>query len=225
MRSVQVTRPVRPHPVVWTDERVTEWRRTGVRPPVAVWTPRPARFLHAVKDRLAGVWWLIALRGLRRGEVTGLRRADRDSVAGELSVHRQVVALPGLLYTGPPKSRAGHRTVALDDQCLDRLPDQLTRQAEDVLEHRYVAQTRSDARAHIGAPDDESEALFTYADGRPLRPEYLSHQFHKLIKALDPNPRIRSCCPCWTVHIVLTGSFGAATSGRLAGPRAVWSVW
>jgi site-specific recombinase XerD len=38
MRSVRVSHPVRPHPVVWTDQRVAEWRRTGVRPPVAVWT-------------------------------------------------------------------------------------------------------------------------------------------------------------------------------------------
>jgi integrase len=190
MRSVKVSHPVRPHPVVWTDERVAEWRRTGVRPPVAVWTlAQTARFLDAVKDdRLAGVWWLIALRGLRRGEVTGLRRADLDAAAAELSVRRQVVALPGVLYVGPPKSRAGNRTVALDRECAQRLRDQLARQSDDILEHRYVAQRRSDARTRTGAADDESEALFTYADGRPVRPEYLSHQFRKLIKALDLPP-------------------------------------
>jgi len=33
---------VRPHPVIWTDERVAAWRRDGIRPPVAVWTlPQP----------------------------------------------------------------------------------------------------------------------------------------------------------------------------------------
>ena len=191
MRSVRVARPVRPHPVVWTDERVAQWRRTGVRPPVAVWTlAQTARFLDGVKgDRLAGVWWLIALRGLRQGEVTGLCRTDLDKAAGEVRVNRQVVALPGVLYFGPPKSRAGNRTVALDGECVDRLQHQLARQATDVLEHRYVAQARSDSRSRIGAgADDGGEALFTYADGRPVRPEYLSHQFRKLIKALDLPP-------------------------------------
>ena len=94
-----------------------------------------------------------------------------------------------MLYTGPPKSRASNRTVALDGECVDRLQDQLGRQKSDVLEHRYVAQARSDSRARIGAgADDGGEALFTYADGRPVRPEYLSHQFRKLIKALDLPP-------------------------------------
>src|ERR1039458_2836406 len=39
----------RPKAVVWTAERISEWQRTGIRPPVAVWTPtQTATFL---KDR------------------------------------------------------------------------------------------------------------------------------------------------------------------------------
>ena len=34
-------KPVRPHPVIWTDERVEAWCRDGIRPPVAVWTLDP----------------------------------------------------------------------------------------------------------------------------------------------------------------------------------------
>jgi integrase len=192
MRAVKVPRPVRPHPVVWIDERVAQWKRTGVRPPVAVWTlPQLVRFLDAVKDdRLAGVWWLIALRGLRRGEATGLRRGDLDGQARELAVHRQVVALPGALYYGPPKSRAGNRTVALDRECVARLRQQLTRQATDLREHRYVKQARHDARARLGVPrdTDDRDTLFTYADGRPIRPEYLSHRFRTLVKQLGLPP-------------------------------------
>jgi len=30
------------------------------------------------EDRLYGMWWLIALRGLRRGEAAGLRWIDVD---------------------------------------------------------------------------------------------------------------------------------------------------
>jgi integrase len=82
---------VRPHPVVWTDERVAAWRRDGIRPPVAVWTLRQlVTFLVGVEnDRLAALWWLIALRGLRRGEAAALDRDDLDSEACELTVTRR----------------------------------------------------------------------------------------------------------------------------------------
>ena len=30
--------------------------------------------------------------------------------------------------------------------------------------------------------------MFTYADGRPIRPEYLTHRFHVLVKELDLPP-------------------------------------
>jgi integrase len=40
LAQVRLARPVRPHPVIWTDARVAAWRRDGIRPPVAVWTLR-----------------------------------------------------------------------------------------------------------------------------------------------------------------------------------------
>ena len=76
LAQVRLDKPVRPHPVIWTDERIEAWRRDGIRPPVAVWTlPQLIAFLKGVeKDRLAALWWLIALRGLRRGEAAALER-------------------------------------------------------------------------------------------------------------------------------------------------------
>lgn len=68
---VELERVRAPRALVWTDERVTEWRRTGRRPsPVMVWTPvQTGAFLDAVADdRLYALWHLFALRGLRRSE-------------------------------------------------------------------------------------------------------------------------------------------------------------
>ena len=126
LAQVRLDKPVRPHPVIWTDERVEAWRRDGIRPPVAVWTLRQLiTFLTGVEnDRLAALWWLIALRGLRRGEAAALDRDDLDSEARELTITRQLVALPGELYCGPPKSRASIRTIALDEAGTRRLVDQ-----------------------------------------------------------------------------------------------------
>ena len=35
LEQVRLDKPVRPHPVIWTDERVEAWRRNGIRPLVA----------------------------------------------------------------------------------------------------------------------------------------------------------------------------------------------
>jgi integrase len=190
LAQVRIARPVRPHPVIWTDERVAAWRRDGIRPPVAVWTLRQLiTFLNGVEDdRLAALWWLIALRGLRRGEAAGLHRDDLDSASRELAVSRQLVALPGELYCGPPKSRASSRTIALDDEGTRRLVHQAVQQGIELTEHRFSDQRRSDARARTGPGWRQGQPLFTYADGRPIRPEYLTHRFHVLVQELDLPP-------------------------------------
>src|SRR5258707_884320 len=170
---VRQDKPVRPHPVIWTDERVEAWRRDGIRPPVAVWTLRQLiTFLTGVEnDRLAALWWLIALRGLRRGEAAALDRDDLDSDACELTISRQLVALPGELYCGPPKSRASIRTIALDEAGTRRLADQAVRQTAELLRHQFTDQRRSDSRARTGPGWRRGRPMFTYADGRPIRPE------------------------------------------------------
>jgi integrase len=190
LAHLRLDKPVRPHPVIWTDERVEAWRRDGIRPQVGVWTLRQLiTFLTGVEDdRLAPLWWLIALRGLRRGEAAALDRDDLDSEARELTISRQLIALPGELYCGPPKSRASCRTIALDEAGTRRLVDQAVRQTVELLRHQFTEQRRSDSRAHTGPGWRQGRALFTYADGRPIRPEYLTHRFHVLIQELDLPP-------------------------------------
>jgi hypothetical protein len=149
--QVRLGKPVRPHPVIWTDERVEAWRRDGIRPPVAVWTLRQLiTFLTGVEnDRLAALWWLIALRGLRGGRAA-LDRDDLDSDACELTIARQLVALPGELYCGPPKSRDSIRTIALDEAGTRRLVDQAVRQTVELLRHQFTEQRRCYSRTRTG---------------------------------------------------------------------------
>jgi integrase len=188
LAHVRLDKPVRPHPVIWTDERVEAWRRDGIRPPVAVWTLRqPVSFLTGVEnDRLAALWSLIALRGLRRGEAAALDRDDLDSEARELTITRQLIALPG--DCGPPKSRASIRTIALDQAGTRRLVDQALRQTVELLRHQSTDQRRSDSRTRTGPGWRQGRPMFTYADGRPIRPEYLTHRFRVLIRELDLPP-------------------------------------
>jgi integrase len=77
----ELPRARRPRAVVWSPYRVEQWRRTGERPPVAVWTAaQTAQFLHSIQEhRLYAAFHLIAPRGLRRGEAAGLRWCDRHA--------------------------------------------------------------------------------------------------------------------------------------------------
>jgi hypothetical protein len=68
-RHIEIRGYQQPHAKVWTEARVQAWEQTGVHPAVAVWTAdQLAEFLGSVNDDP-----LFALRGLRRGELCGLR--------------------------------------------------------------------------------------------------------------------------------------------------------
>ncbi|WP_231925093.1 site-specific integrase [Micromonospora purpureochromogenes] len=115
-RRVELPARPRPQAQVWTEARVAEWEASGERPTIAVWTPTQlGSFLDYVRDdNLFALWWLIALRGLRRGEAAGLRWTDVDLHAGQLSVVRQRTTAGYDVHEGPPKSAASRRSVALD---------------------------------------------------------------------------------------------------------------
>jgi hypothetical protein len=139
---------------------------------------RPARRL-VVADRAA---WPAPRRGRRTGpRRLGLRgpRADHQSAARRAA---------GELYCGPPKSRASYRTIALDEDGTRRLVDQAVRQATELLKHQFTDQRRSDARTRTGPGWRRGRPMFTYADGRPIRPEYLTHRFRQICKELGLPP-------------------------------------
>jgi integrase len=81
-----------------------------------VWSPAELRaFLEFVADdRLAMMWLLLAMTGLRRGEVAAVRWSDVDLDAATIRVRAQRVAVEYEVYEYEPKTRAGRRLVALD---------------------------------------------------------------------------------------------------------------
>ncbi|MEH1125777.1 tyrosine-type recombinase/integrase [Micromonospora sp. CPCC 206061] len=171
---LRLPRGARPQAVAWTREREKLWRATGARPPVAVWdVEHVSAFLEAVQDDpLFPLWWLVALRGLRRGEVVALRGTDLDAQLRELSVKRQLLVVDGTVHLGPPKSAAGVRVLALDE-----FTNRLLRE-----------QRRWQQRRFAGTGRDPHGYLFTHADGRPVRPDWLSHRFHALVHKLGLPP-------------------------------------
>jgi integrase len=177
-RHVELPGPRRPHAEVWTNQRIAAWRERGQRPIVAVWTaPQLAAFLTTVAmDRLYPMWWLIALRGLRRGEAAGLRWCDIDMGAGTLMIEQQRISYGRTVHVGPPKTAASRRTIALDRTTMQLLRD-----------HRRSQQCERDA---AGDRWQESGYLFTMPDGSPLHPDWLTRRFRRLV-VLSELPPVR----------------------------------
>ncbi|MFG1877061.1 tyrosine recombinase XerC [Sphaerisporangium sp. NPDC049003] len=79
-------------------------------------------------ERLRALLLLATFASLRWGEVAALRRMDLDLRAGTVSVRQQHVELDtGELIVGPPKSRAGVRTVAIPSGIIPALEQHLAK--------------------------------------------------------------------------------------------------
>ncbi|MFG1611091.1 tyrosine recombinase XerC [Actinoplanes sp. NPDC049265] len=168
-RRVEMPATRRPHAVVWTEGRVEQWREDGRRPAVAVWTAdQLTEFLDFVEqDPLYPLWWLVALRGLRRGEVCGLRWQDVDLDRRQLTISSQRTTVGHEVIEGPPKSAASCRTIA-----LDRRTAQILTQHQKKQKWLYTA---------TGRAWRQSNYVFTRPDGRPYHPNYLTHRLRFLI--------------------------------------------
>ena len=71
------------------------------------------RLADAMPPRFRALVLIAAFTGLRWGELVAVRRCDFDLDAGAVRVPRKLAALRNRMEFGPPKSRAGVRTVAL----------------------------------------------------------------------------------------------------------------
>ncbi|GAB3494011.1 site-specific integrase [Amycolatopsis cihanbeyliensis] len=158
-----------PRPIVWTAERVEQWRQTGIRPsPVMVWTPeQTGQFLaHVAEDRLYALWHLLTFRGLRRGEACGLRPEDLNLDAGTLDVAKQLTEVDYEVAESDPKTDAGERTIALDAGTTEMLRTHRVRQARE--------------RLSWGPAWVDSGRVFTRENGEQLRPSWVTDRFAAL---------------------------------------------
>ncbi len=128
----------------------------------------------AAQHRLGSLFEVAVFTGLRRGELLGLRWSDVDLTRRELRVQTNRTTTG----EGRTKTEAGRRRVALDDRAVGALVAWQIGQAGE--------------RDMLGGDWTASGHVFTYADGQPLKPQYVTRLFDKL--------RIRACLPEMTLH-------------------------
>ena len=158
---------------------IADVRRPKVesRPP-ATWTAEQGRaFLAATADdRLAAMWAIGRTRGLRRGELAGLRWDAVDLASGTLRVVHTLVMVDGHVQESTPKANAGRRTVPLDEHLVALLTARRRAQAAE--------------RLRAGEAWADSGYVFTNELGERLSPDWVSGRFDEMAKAAGL-PRIR----------------------------------
>jgi integrase len=141
------------------------------REPARVWSPEQVgAFLESADgDRLALLYRLVLLRGLRRGEACGLRWCDVDLDGRTLRVSEPLLQLGGKLVRSRAKTRAGERTVSLD--------------AATVTALRAWRTTLKRERLRWGTAYVDGDLVFCREDGSAVPPDYVTRRFREIAKA------------------------------------------
>ncbi|RFU41188.1 site-specific integrase [Actinomadura logoneensis] len=194
-----------PKALIWTPERITQWRKDlatytaainarrerlrghdpgrgqgnkinridayigAPRPSkVMVWTPAlTKRFLErAERHCWYALYYLIAFRGLRRGEACGLRWSDVDLDEGTVTIRWQIIQIGPDTFEGKPKTDAGEATISLDASTVTVLRAHRARQNTE--------------RLAAGDAWNDYDLVFTDRLGNPVRPNHVTDQFERL---------------------------------------------
>jgi integrase len=104
-------------------------------PTMKVWTSEQARtFLASAQDdRLSVAWALLLGRGLRRGELLGLKWSAVDLEGAALRIDSTLIIADGHTTESRPKTNAGRRRIPLDPHLVAALRSHWARQAAEKL--------------------------------------------------------------------------------------------
>jgi integrase len=147
-------------------------KRDG-KPKHTTWTgPQVQTFLAAVDEsRWAPMWQLAVATGMRRGELMALRWEHVDLDAGVLAVERSTTQLGTERVTTTPKNHE-RRRINLDLRTVTALRAWRKAQAEERL-------------AWGPAYENTEDHVFTWENGRPLLPDYVSKLFLRVQAGLE----------------------------------------
>ena len=136
-----------------------------------------AALFAAISDTLIEVpVKLAAFYGLRRSEVLGLKWDSINFAMQTLTIRYTVARVTKVVEKNKTKNASSFRSFPLTDDAV-RL-------------FKILLQQEQYYRNHFGKDYIDNDYVFTWEDGHPYSPDYVSHTFHKLLKKYDL-PHIR----------------------------------
>lgn len=124
--------------------------------------------LTAVKgERLYPALMITAVYGLRRSELCGLQWNSVNFENDTLTIRHTVVKAQTLVEKDKTKSASSYRTYPL----LPKIKELLL----------IIREQQALNRRLFGKGYQETPYIFTWDDGTPLAPDYISHSFHKIL--------------------------------------------
>jgi integrase len=131
--------------------------------------------LRAADQDRNGHLWYLALSGLRRGEIAGLKWADIDTDAGTLTISRNRVQVgAATVAENEPKTQSSQRTLPLDEGLIGVLKRASVRYAQEKLA--------------LGVAHADSGYVAVNEAGEPYTPGALTNMWHRLTTAARVRP-------------------------------------
>ena len=124
-----------------------------------------AQFLQVAAnsgDYMYPLWRLVVATGIRRGELLGLRWRDVDLVEATISISQTRITDGSAMKIGTPKTRAGRRTIAIDDGTVIALA--------------HLKNLQTAAADALDVPLGDLVAV--EVDGKPISRHTLLNRFH-----------------------------------------------
>ena len=134
-----------------------------------------AKVLAAADAHRNGHLWYLALSGLRRAEIAGLKWSDIDLIEGALTITRNRVQVgAATVVENEPKTESSRRTLPMDAGLAAVLRRASARQAQE--------------RLALGADYADSGYVAVNEAGQPYTPGALTNMWHRLTKAARVRP-------------------------------------
>jgi len=173
-------------------------------PEMQVWTPAElSTFLRSIEgSHNEALFRTIAMTGVRRSEVAGLRWCDVDLKRGALVISQAATQVDGVEQIDTPKSRRSRRVIDLDPATAAMLQRYRTSQRERLF--------------MLGIPMQADDRVFTTELGRPIRPDSVTQAFGRLVAATDlQRIRLHDLRHTHASHLLMAGVNVKVVSERL----------